>query len=745
MKSLNKTFKRDIRQNLSYYISIAVMTMLTVFLAVVAFTDADMIDADVNSVMDEYSVEDAQFYTAGDITDEDSAALEKEYDVVLEKTRFLDAEDNDKTIRIFRATEKVDRAILLDGSLPSADDEVLLDRDHANANGISIGDTYTYAGIPFRVTGLGVRPDYIYSKKNLSDMWVDKANFGMMIPTAEGYDKLVSEQDWNETQYWTVVYNNDSLKDDFRKKLYDEYNTYQYLSAEANDRISSPRGEGEMLSSEAWSLIPMLLGITMILTAIIIGRMMERERKYIGTLTAMGYRDGEISRHYSVYAMIPGVLGSVLGILLALASGKGVAMYFISDYQVINYNYYLRPLPVVLCLFVPALLFGTVAYLKAKRMLRQNITSMLLERDDKKRKKRHMLEESEMSFRKKFRFRELLAHPARTLTVLLCLFLSSLISLFSFSMNDTINNVIEKGITSLTLYDHGYYLNHVEYERDFGGYQGLNISYEMEGVQNNVTVIGIPEGSKYEHMDMKDGSYSDGGWYISNVIAVEHDIHTGDTITLINSVSLEEKKVTVDGITGDDTQLAVYTSYKNTAELSGLPDGAYNVVYSDEELDIDSEDIAYLSDEESALSTFKTAMATMQGLIYGMISTGCMLSIISVYLIVNMLIEENRQSISMLKILGYRKREINGIVLSTNHILVIIGFLLAVPMGFTSADMLCKLMVTVSHIVMTPTLTIQSIIICAVIVFASYMVSLLLLRRKVDKIDMVVSLKGNRE
>ncbi len=745
MKSLNKTFKKDFRNNLSYYISITLLTMITVFLAVVAFTDADMIDHDINALIKDNKGESAQFSTAKLLSDEDIASLESKFDLIIEENMYLDAEDGDRTLRVFRPMEKVNIYEVLEGDRPSDNKDILLDRDFADSNKIKPGDEFEFGGVKFKVTGIGIRPDYIYSKKNLNDIWVDKENFAMAQITAEGYEELRDQIDWNETRYYSSVYNNEDNINDFRKTLYDDFSAYQYMSADSNERISKPSKAGDNIFAEGWVIIPLLFIITMILVSIVIGRMMENGRKYVGTLSALGYREGEISLHYSIYAVIPGILGSILGIILAYAAGKGVAMYFIVDYQMINYDYYIRPLPACICLIVPMILYGSVAYIKAKRLLKTNITSMLMERDDAKKKKRHMLEKSSMSFKKKFRIRELFAHPGRTIMVVFCLFLSSFLCMMSFAMKDTVDGFIDSGVKSMSVYEHGYYLNHIEYEKDLGGLHGINVVYERENGESDVTLIGTPDNSKYDDVSMIEGSRSEDGWYISNVISEEKDLHKGDKLTVINSVSLEKKEIDISGVVADDAQAAVYTSYDNVIGLLGIPDGSYNVVYSDEELDIDSSEIAYLSDTDSVTETLGKAMKMFESFIYGMIFMGCLLSVIAVYLVVNMIVEENKSSISMLKVLGYRNSEINGIVLSTNHILVLIGFLLSLPMGFVSANLICNVMNTMVHVVAKPGFTVISMLICAAIVLASYCVSLVLLRRKVDKVDMVVSLKGNRE
>jgi putative ABC transport system permease protein len=152
-----------------------------------------------------------------------------------------------------------------------------------------------------------------------------------------------------------------------------------------------------------------------------------------------------------------------------------------------------------------------------------------------------------------------------------------------------------------------------------------------------------------------------------------------------------------------------------------------------------------MGDSESSLDTLMIALSAFYSFIYGMMILGCVISVISIYLIVNLLIKESETNISMFKVLGYRNREINGIFLTVNHILLPIGFALAIPVTLAAINELCVQMISMVNVVMTPAINFTSICICAAIVLLSYLFSLLLLRGKIDKVDLTVSLKGNRE
>ena len=80
--------------------------MITVFLAVVAFTDADMIDRDINALIKDNKGESAQFSTAKLLSDEDIASLESKFDLIIEENMYLDAEDGDRTLRVFKPMER---------------------------------------------------------------------------------------------------------------------------------------------------------------------------------------------------------------------------------------------------------------------------------------------------------------------------------------------------------------------------------------------------------------------------------------------------------------------------------------------------------------------------------------------------------------------------------------------------------------------------------------------------------------
>ena len=746
MKTINRTILRSIKSNLSYYISIILLTSLAVFLVSVAFSNAYMISDDIKSIMSDGNVESAQFITSVPLSKENIEKLEKEHGVLIEETEYLDFLIEDKTYRFFKPAQKINKYQILQGENIQNKNEILLDRDFANSNDIQIADAYEIDGENFTVVGFAIRPDYIYSPKNLTDAWVDKADFAMVQVDFDTFEELKNKSSYSISAYYSVSYGDDTDTDAFRRCINDECGAYSYLSSNSNIRISKPLNSGVEMLMLAWFIGPLLFTIILMLISVVLGRLIEREKKHIGTLLSFGYRNYEIGLHYSIYAIIPAIIGSVTGVLLAAFAGNSVAMYLLYDYQLINYDYYVRTPVVIICLIVPTVLYGSVAYIKTYKLFKRNsIVSLLTDRCDDTKKQRRMLESSKMNFKRKFRLRSLLSNPARTLLVLLCLFLSSFMSLFGFALGDTVDQMTENGIESGTVYKYNYFLNQVMTDNIFGGVSGISVSYEMSDNGNSIVLNGVPTDSKFENMELLIGEYSNEGFYISNAVAIERGLNKGEKIKIRNTVTLEDIEIKIDGIVNDNTNQAVYTSYKNVKDIMQIKEDYFNVIYSDEELSIPSEKLAYISDSQSILDILDTAMSALDGFVYGLVIIGSMLGVISVYLIVNMLIEDNRSNISMLKVLGYRNREIRRIIMNTNHILVILGLLLSYPLCYFTLNILSRVAIPYMHVVLQPYIDISSFALTALLIAASYFFSLSLLFGKVDKIDMVLALKGNRE
>ena len=135
----------------------------------------------------------------------------------------------------------------------------------------------------------------------------------------------------------------------------------------------------------------------------------------------------------------------------------------------------------------------------------------------------------------------------------------------------------------------------------------------------------------------------------------------------------------------------------------------------------------------------------MSGLVYAFIGIGMIVCVASLYATVNTMLSENSHSISMLKVLGFENGRIHSMIISSNHLLLIPGIALGIAAAYGIMAWYSAQFVEIEKLMIPATLKPFSIILTAAFTAACYFVSLLLLRRKVDKTNMVEALKDGRE
>ena len=129
----------------------------------------------------------------------------------------------------------------------------------------------------------------------------------------------------------------------------------------------------------------------------------------------------------------------------------------------------------------------------------------------------------------------------------------------------------------------------------------------------------------------------------------------------------------------------------------------------------------------------QTILTEMSSIIYSLAVIGAIICIASLYVSVNMLISENRHNISMLKVLGLKKREINRMIIDVNHIIIPFGIAVGMIAGYLMMVVVFRIYSAIEGVLYTPVINVKSILLTVVIVVACYVISLVIVRRKAEK------------
>lgn len=742
---LNRRYRRNIKNNFSFYLCMTLLTIIAVFMDLLFSGAVDAEKRYLDSFQESAYCEDGQFTTYQALTDTDIETLEKEYNVVIEQQQYYNySVEEDFRLRVFRPNEKLNGYNVAEGEDISSDNEILLSTGLVQARGIEIGDKVTINGEEFTVCGSFAKIDYLLMLESLSDSISNAKEFGIAIVSTSAFEKFDTA---DVSSYYSVAYNSDN-ETEFRKAINDKFMTASYLKASNNLRITTAPDVVSRYETFCFVILPMMLLCIVVLMAVIIGRKVKSEQRQIGVLLSLGYRRKELAKHYMWFGLIPGIIGSIVGIAISIPSIPYLGnMLFSEKVDPLPVDFNLDIVHLILNLLAPAVFYGFFAWFKAYRIMKKDPVDMMRKSSGDKHKNIFRMENSKKSINAKYMLRAVFGNISRSLIVIFGIALGGMLLAYAFICIDSMQAFVDKSIDQAGSYKYEYFLSSIQTEPVDDGVELLTSTFEVKDHSGSITLIGIDD-AKYINDATQDGGkmeLSGDGYYLTSKAALEFGVSKGDTITVLNVTSLEEHEVEVAGIVTNDSQNVLYTSRAEASEIVGVPAESYNAVMSEVELPYAGSEVYDVVTMDELKEQMQNFTEMTGSLVYMITVFGVFICVIAVYLMVNILLSENASVISMLKILGYRNKEINRMTTHIYHWLVPVGIVLGLLIGYYSCAMNFEASIASYHVYFTPVVYWQSIALYVALIVVSYVISLWLLGRKVKKADMVACLKDTNE
>ena len=328
MEALDRKLIRDFRRLWSQFLAIALVLAAGVAVLLMSFG--------MSRALEETR---ATYYERNRFADI-FVDLQRAPDMMLDLVRAIDgvasAEARVTTYATLDIPAKVDATVAFVASLPdeAADlnqlilrlgnwpnptdtDAVVLNAPFGEANDLWPGDVFTATlngtKRDLRVTGWALSPEFIYT-----------IGPGSMIPDDEDFGVIwMPEHALAAAMDRTGAFNNLSVKlrpgqriDPVIDAIDTLLEPYGALGAiDRTEQVSNAFIDAEItqLRTLSYTLPPIFLGITVFLVNMVIGRIVTLERAEIGLLKALGYSDIAILVHYLLLAGLVGVVGVVLG------------------------------------------------------------------------------------------------------------------------------------------------------------------------------------------------------------------------------------------------------------------------------------------------------------------------------------------------------------------------------------------------------------------------------------------------
>ena len=459
----------------------------------------------------------------------------------------------------------------------------------------------------------------------------------------------------------------------------DAGNLMTFVKAGDNARIQAASGDQELYRSVGTIAGCIILVLISYVLSVFVVHSIDRESSVIGALYALGVKKRDLMNHYvmlpTVIAAVSGVIGTLIGY-----SKVGVRVQMqdcYNYYSLPDLNVIIMPYLLIYGVIAPPLICWIVTSLVINKRLSKPVLTLI--KNEQKVSKGNDFKLKHMKFMRLFKLRQIIRERRTAFTVVFGMFVSLLIAIMAmeiFVYCDTVRIQYPQD----TKYEYMYTYKYPSEEVPEGGYKAYakTMKKAIYGYTFDVTVLGITEDNPFFDVNLKDTSSQ---VVISSAIAYKYGLKVGDVVTLKDEEADKLYAFEIYDITQYSPSFMVFMPYDKALELFGEPDDYYNVVFSDHDLEIESGRLYSTitkTDVEKAAGIF---VNQMQGMIITLGTVSVIIFAIVLYLMMKVMIDRSAFSISLIKIFGYRDKELKKMYLDGNFYVIAIGALLSVPLG----------------------------------------------------------------
>ena len=638
-----------------------------------------------------------------------------------------------------------------------------LNQDFAKEHGLKSGSNITLSlngkSQVLDVRGLILSPEYISYTGSSTSLLADHKQYGYAMVSEDTMKNFSSDSSYNQIK---IVYSADTdtakLREDIENTLGNQYVGFSDRSnfkgvSTYTDKIFQVKKLSIMFSA----LFLLLALLTMQTT---MKRLVETERTQIGTLKALGFRNGQLLFHYALYGFVASLFGAAIGTLLAPHTITTILLkiqkeqFSVPIWQGKNSwaSYAVAALVVICC---------TLSAFLASRRGIQGMPAETMREEVPKGGKQIVLEHFSglwkgLPFEWKWSFRDMARNKGRTLIGIIGVLGSMMLLIASFGMYNSLAN--ENKYLYGTQYNYAAKtillptatkddLNNLFIEANKNGQWVEESNMEIRTAKNQKTaMLSILEPGNFVHLQDMKGNIAvlpNDGLIVSHKIAKEMNIQKGDTIQFRIAGSTDYCTMTVAEIVTAPSPQGIYISPKVWESLGQTFHPTALLMGGKNNLD-KIKGFSYVKETttmQEQLDDANKVLSSAIMIIVMLIVAAILLSVIILYNLGVLSYTERKREYATMKVLGFHQKEIRAAILRDNIFNIIVGWLLGVPVGFEFLNIYVSA-VTTDTIEYSPTISPVYFLLATCITIGCSLCVSLIVSRKARKLDMVEALKS---
>ena len=744
---INNKIKRTMLENKSQYIG----SLLLIIISCLLFTMFTLLSVNMANITSsfgtKYVQEDANFISDKKLTN--IPAIESKFHMIIEEVSSLDySVSQDKTLRVFAENKKINIPAIIEGKALGTGD-ILIDPAYAKANKLKLGDSIQIYNKSFKISGFMSLPNYIYPLKAESDILNDANNFGVAVISRTDYQEINKGN-----SFYSIKFDNSSNMDtqiyNFKNYLNkDNIFILNWMSSSDNPRITYLTAKLKGINSMSSTLPVSILLLTCILTGIVMWRMLKRESVVIGTLYALGYRKKQIEFHYLRYTLSIALAGGLIGTLLGTLTLKPMVKFMVSYFNMPVGTLDLSVKYIFISILLPLIFLNVCGYFVVRKALKSSPINLMRGGNENNKVgfiERH-LKLDKLKFSTKFKVREQLRSIPRSIFLLLGVILATMLLLMGFAAKDSLDYLMKDGFNQAFKYNYHYVFNSIQQGSPSKGEAFSEVPFTLKSdTKLSFAVYGVNPASEYITFKDKSGNkLTTDKVIITRPLADKLNIKPKDTINVIDKLDSKEYTITIDNIAETYVGNYIYIPLPKLNNMLNYPAGSYMGLWSTDKLNIPENKLLTTVTVTDMKNAFDSMTKPIQSYLGAIAFMAFIIGLIVIYVVTSLIIEENKENISLMKIFGYRKKEVYSMILNSSSFIVVLGYILGVPILLLSLSALFKSVTKDMSIALPITISYGYLIIGFVIVYLTYELSKALSKKKVNRISMTEALKSRLE
>jgi len=684
--------------------------------------------------------------------------LKEKYNLEIElfETKILN--DGTNIIKVIPYKEyKINIPYLIKGSIPLNNNEITVLPNYAKENNLKLNDNYTLNNKNYLIKGYMYSSNYIYPTFSNSNPIFDYKKNNVVFVNNDEFNNI----NGIKTSVYVAKFNNKKESDIFNLEKDNIIKTENTILLDTS--VSTLINDLQILKAFSSVFQYLILIITVILLLIIIKKKIDIDKKYIGILKSFGYKKITITLSYLIYPFITSIIGGILGFLIGNILSKIITNIYLKSFNIVvlDNNIYLKNL--TFSIFIPLLFLTSITFIFIMFLLRKKDIDLIR---DSYNTKINLLTKlvnkltTNCKFLTKLKYSLLTKSYKKLFTIIMTSFIVGFLITVILSWFNIFNNIINENFSN---YKFSYMITYntlFTKEEDIKTDNILMVNAKIYKVLDNkknnkntkdnvsITLNGVEENLKFIEIKSNNNKnllnyLADKTIIISENIKQELDINIGDYIVF----KINEKEISFEviGINKNTLDKNCYVKNKDLSNILGFNYNIYNVSYSIDEkyssLSLNDSSISDIYSINILKENIINSLSFYNNFTYLIILFCLILVFVIISILTNILVDENIKVISLMKIFGYKNKEVSKVILNVYNGVLIISYLVSIPFAKYVLTQIMNYLSSYLSIDLSFDLSIFKIVLGLILFLLFYYLGCLLSKRKIEKIDMDLLLK----